>query len=153
MSAVYFVQSGTDGPIKIGTAVDVPARIALLQIGNAEPLCLLGAVEGGQREERGYHILLATHRIRGEWFRPHSDVLAMVGKPLPERSLIRTHADIIADASVARIADLTNVSIHTVAAWRKRDSIPGWHWLAFRDAGFATLEELAVAASASGPSA
>ena len=74
---VYFVQSGESGPIKIGVAVDVAARIAVLQTATPTPLELLGVVPRGGRElERLLHKELAEDRLTGEWFWPSEKVQA-----------------------------------------------------------------------------
>jgi hypothetical protein len=75
---VYFIQSGTDGPIKIGVAEDAKVRMRHMQTGCPEQLHLLGTHPGGQERERQYHAFLAEHRERGEWFRPTAEVLAAV---------------------------------------------------------------------------
>jgi hypothetical protein len=49
LSCVYFIQSGR--AIKIGYAANPLSRLAELQIGNPEPLVLLGAIPGGATEE------------------------------------------------------------------------------------------------------
>jgi hypothetical protein len=73
---VYFVQRGTDGPVKIGSAEDVGKRVRTLQTGSPERLRLLATVPGGSSLEGLIHERLGAHRIRGEWFRPHAAVLA-----------------------------------------------------------------------------
>jgi hypothetical protein len=65
---VYFARAGNDGPVKIGTATDVPARIAELQSGNHEVLSVVRLMDGGRRLEAWLHHHFARLRIRGEWF-------------------------------------------------------------------------------------
>lgn len=68
-ASVYFVQAVTGGPIKIGSAVVVEARVAALQVGSPYPLVVLGeAVGAGAPTERALHARLAKHRLHGEWF-------------------------------------------------------------------------------------
>jgi len=76
--SVYFIQAGDGGPIKIGVTTDVQDRLSTLQIGSALPLVLLLEVWGGIEQERGYHETFAEHRMRGEWFAPHEDLLAFI---------------------------------------------------------------------------
>lgn len=60
-----------------------------------------------------------------------------------------THADIVRKAGTPQeVADWRNVSIHTVRSWIARNSLPPDQWLAFAQAGHASLEELATAATA-----
>jgi hypothetical protein len=74
--AVYFIQRGEDGPIKIGETKSDPAdRLKALQIGSAERLRLLGHVRSKETE---VHARFSQHRISGEWFRPHQDILDFV---------------------------------------------------------------------------
>lgn len=68
--SVYFIQSGGDGPVKIGVcAQDIEARLASLQCGNPEPLRLLGSIEGSFQAEAALHRRYEARRLRGEWFR------------------------------------------------------------------------------------
>lgn len=75
VSSVYFIQAGASGPIKIGVSVDPISRMAQMQTGMPETLRLLAFIAGTRDDERKLHIKLAAHRIRGEWFHPHQDVL------------------------------------------------------------------------------
>lgn len=77
--AVYFVQVGARGPIKIGSARNVYYRFKDLQTANHQELRLLGAVvDWGVEEERALHARFAKHRVRGEWFRPDADLRAHI---------------------------------------------------------------------------
>lgn len=87
---VYFVQMGATGPIKIGTAVDMALRLSNLQVGNPEVLILIGTMSGGPIEERRLHDRFARHRIRGEWFRPATELIdfaATLRPGMPPRGL------------------------------------------------------------------
>lgn len=75
---VYFIQSGDDGPIKIGIADDPVTRLRHIQTGSPERLTLLGTLHGGQDREKVLHAYLAAFRHRGEWFKPCAEVLAVV---------------------------------------------------------------------------
>ncbi len=46
-----------------------------VRAGMPETLRLLAFIAGTRDDERKLHIKLAAHRIRGEWFHPHQDVL------------------------------------------------------------------------------
>lgn len=74
---VYFIQAAS-GPIKIGRAADARVRCAELQTGSHEELVLLATLKGGRVVERELHRRFAEHRIRGEWFHPHADILAHI---------------------------------------------------------------------------
>lgn len=61
---------------------------------------------------------------------------------------MKTHAQIIRGAGkVDDVALLCGVTIFAVKSWVQRDSIPGDKWATLAKAGYATLEELAEAAS------
>lgn len=92
---LYFIQEGEDGPIKIGIATDVSARLRGIQSGNPRPLRVLfgtfaghdgsrfalhqGAVverpEAARWLERRWHKSFAHLCLRGEWFAPGADLL------------------------------------------------------------------------------
>ena len=75
---IYFIQAGQDGPIKIGFSENPAQRFVKVQSDNPAECILLGVMAGDVATERELHAKLALHVIRGEWFRPASDVLAEV---------------------------------------------------------------------------
>lgn len=77
-SAVYFI--GCDQAIKIGVAKDVQRRFAAIQMCSPLPLRLLATVDGTRALERAYHTRFADHRLHGEWFAPHPDILAEIAR-------------------------------------------------------------------------
>jgi DNA-binding Xre family transcriptional regulator len=67
---IYFAQNPRTGHIKIGTTIDVEARLRTLasQHGRLE---LLGVIEGGRPFESALHLAFAAHVVPGmgrEWF-------------------------------------------------------------------------------------
>ena len=72
---VYFVQCGTDGPIKIGYTSDPAKRLSGLQVGSPEQLYMLGAVRARREVEGALHQALSKYRIGGEWFEPSAAIL------------------------------------------------------------------------------
>jgi len=74
---VYFIQS-SGGPIKIGSASDVAARLKSLQTGSADELTLLAMTEGGEFRERELHARFAADRLRGEWFAPSPELIRVI---------------------------------------------------------------------------
>jgi len=77
--SIYFIQCGTNGPIKIGyTNKDVKERLSQLQTACPYELKLLWVTDGDQEDEQKMHESLKHENIRGEWFRPGKDVLAAV---------------------------------------------------------------------------
>lgn len=75
--AVYFIRSASDDAVKIGTARNPAARLRALQIGSPRELTLLRLVEGAEAEERWLHQHFHGHRLRGEWFAFHADMLTV----------------------------------------------------------------------------
>lgn len=74
---VYFIQAAT-GQIKIGIAANPAARLRDLQVGSPVALSLLCECEGGRPQEREYHRRFAAHRLHGEWFAPHQEIIAEI---------------------------------------------------------------------------
>jgi len=74
---VYFIQAET-GQIKIGIARDLGVRLKTLRTMCPVGLAVLAATNGGQPAESGYHDCFAAHRLHGEWFEPHPDILAEI---------------------------------------------------------------------------
>lgn len=82
---VYFV-AGDVGGIKIGTAIDPQKRLTDLQCGSPIKLRILAVCDGGRGVEREYHARFSAHRLHGEWFDRHPDILAEIERlsPTPE---------------------------------------------------------------------
>lgn len=74
---VYFIQQGTDGPIKIGKADRPFQRLVELQTAHADELRLLGVLRGGLDLEAELQARFADGHIRGEWFR--ADTAGLLG--------------------------------------------------------------------------
>jgi hypothetical protein len=78
--AVYFIQSGDDGPIKIGlTTKPVCGRLAALQTASPYPLALLAVLwPDDPMDERSIHAHFRPLRMMGEWFRPEPPLLDFI---------------------------------------------------------------------------
>lgn len=85
--SLYFIRAGESGPVKIGVAGNVLSRLVSLQTAHYEPLHVIGEISEHGRIERTLHAAFAGDRIRGEWFRPSSGVLAAADGVMPERLL------------------------------------------------------------------
>ena len=72
---IYFIQAGDGGPIKIGLARDAHVRAKGLQTAHYETLRIIGIVEGDFETETRLHNLFANYRLRGEWFKPCTEIL------------------------------------------------------------------------------
>lgn len=77
-TSVYFIQAGVDGPIKIGISADPVNRMAQMQTGMPQTLRLLAFYPGTREDERNLHKKMAAFRVRGEWFHPCDEVLAVI---------------------------------------------------------------------------
>jgi hypothetical protein len=79
LADLYFIQSGECGPIKIGiTGMKIERRMKALQTAHPFKLRLLLLVKGEAMQETEYHARFADHRLEGEWFNPHPDILAEI---------------------------------------------------------------------------
>lgn len=74
---IYFIRAGEGGPVKIGRAVDVKARLRCLQTGHFDVLSVIRVIDGGKAEERWLHRRFSSLRIRAEWFRFHPEMLTV----------------------------------------------------------------------------
>ena len=77
---IYFISSGDDGPIKIGytNGDDIAGRMADLQVGNPEPLRLLGTKDGAYQEEQRIQKMFGKYRLRYEWFERDEEILVFI---------------------------------------------------------------------------
>ena len=83
-SFVYFIQEGTDGPIKIGTSENPRKRLKHLQTGHPKELVLMGAIDGDREKEFELHQKFDYLRLNGEWFKPDSDLLLTIAEACNE---------------------------------------------------------------------
>jgi len=72
----YFLQAGSDGPIKIGSTRNLVVRLRTLGAMSPIPLRLLGVMKGDHEED--CHVRLGAFRLRGEWFAPSETVKEFV---------------------------------------------------------------------------
>jgi T5orf172 domain len=112
---IYFVREGTDGHIKIGYAASVRKRLRTIQTGNPRPLTVLASVQGGYRHERFLQRRFKHLRIRGEWFRPDSELLHYIYSEDLLARLRREYEEhfpqpTVADAKVPMSGDSTDPS-------------------------------------------
>jgi hypothetical protein len=70
---IYVV--GFDNYLKIGFAKNVGKRLRTLQVGAPKALDVLLSVRGNMDHERFMHKRFAAHRLNGEWFAAHEDIL------------------------------------------------------------------------------
>lgn len=75
---VYFIQSGVDGPIKIGITNNITARFKALQTGSPVGLRLLTTLPGSSVLESTLHQRFSHLRLHGEWFSSTDELLGFV---------------------------------------------------------------------------
>jgi hypothetical protein len=73
--AVYLIQLGENGPVKIGRGNSPEQRLRELQTSSPIELRLLGTRPGGARAEAELHKQFSANRIRGEWFRFNDEMI------------------------------------------------------------------------------
>ena len=67
-SYVYAIRAMPDGPVKIGTTIDMYERLRHLQTGSHEELVVIWQEFGDAALERKLHSMFANFRKRYEWF-------------------------------------------------------------------------------------
>lgn len=125
--AVYFVQAGEGGPIKIGfTGGNVSERIADIQTGCPFPLIALGTIDGGEAEERELHLRFRDKRLSGEWFTPCDELLTLTASaaPLPRKATTKAAQFIESLGGNRAVAAICSVGVTAVSNWRSRGAIP-----------------------------
>lgn len=82
---VYFIRDGEDGPIKIGRTNNLAHRLGILQTGNPRTLTVLAVTRA--HAEKDLHYQFWDHRIRGEWFEPHPEIVGFAERVRREECL------------------------------------------------------------------
>lgn len=108
---VYFIQCGEF--IKIGTAIDVGARIRSIRASNPHPIEVLKVMPADDDLEKDLHKRFATSRHRGEWFKPSREL-----------------SDLIANVSVANLDKLVGKKSKWAKA-REENCAKGNHSLVY----------------------
>ena len=83
LGTIYFIEAGTNGPIKIGYTVHgkLNSRIKSLQCGNHEKLRVLGVMRGKtQADEHDLHDQFGHCHRHLEWFNPSDDLLLFIAE-------------------------------------------------------------------------
>jgi hypothetical protein len=134
--AVYFIQAGENGPIKIGYSEKVASRLVKMQVDNPARLAVLAVIDDGDVEvEGGFHVRFSAHALGGEWFAPAKDLLDLI-ETLPKFVRVRKSKFVPkanpqnifeAFGSVSKLAKaLGHKNVTTVDGWKRSGKIPGW---------------------------
>lgn len=75
---VYFIRSS--GYVKIGTAIDVRARMASIKASNPHPIEIICIIPACEDTERRLHERFKPLRHKGEWFKPDKAIDAFLKK-------------------------------------------------------------------------
>jgi hypothetical protein len=77
---IYFLQSPSDGNIKIGVSDNPYSRLRQLQTGSSSKghFCILLAMPGGKKREKDLHILFEKYHIVREWFFPSEEIMNFI---------------------------------------------------------------------------
>lgn len=134
--AVYFIQAGEDGPVKIGVAKNPEKRLPALQVNCVAKLRPLGVVNGDRETERSLHARFAASRVRGEWFGLSAELQEFTRHllPFPPRRPVfvppvgrqwTIDELITAAGGVSRLAEIAGVDHSSVSAsWRRTGRVP-----------------------------
>lgn len=70
------MQAG-NGPVKIGKAYNIQRRLKEAQTFNSEKIHCIGYFPGNFKIEKYLHVIFKKSHIRGEWFKPHPELINM----------------------------------------------------------------------------
>lgn len=99
---LYFILNPSLGIIKIGIADSVAARLKNLECACGVPLELMRVVKGGAEHEQNLHLAFDATRLKGEWFAPSAELLALADGTEEVAGFLRRHADAIAAVRARR---------------------------------------------------
>jgi hypothetical protein len=150
---VYFVQSGSGGPIKIGKTSGKPGnRLTGLRCGSAEELQLLGVIQDAPEIlEKELHKRFSTLRVRGEWFRPDVELLHFIAEhagpwvSTPKLPPVSVESDL--PQRLRRMLDARGCSISEAARLSEMEKMHVWRIFAGKNKnpGYLTLQRLVEA--------
>lgn len=82
---VYFIESGENGPIKIGllknnSPDDIKLKMSKIQMCNPFLMTLLCIIPGDRALEKYYHEKFSKFNIRGEWFARNEELILLISQ-------------------------------------------------------------------------
>jgi len=104
---LYFAAIVNGGPVKVGLSVSIYDRRAQLQSWCPYEIEVIAATKATKYEELAAHRIFQAHNLRGEWYHPHADILA-VAKRIDELGAL-TPEVIALGAELERLHDAGNV--------------------------------------------
>lgn len=75
---VHLEDLAHEGLIKIGYTTQIAKRVQSLNARGPRPIQIVALLTGSRALERALHRRFARHRMQGEWFRPHAEILDYV---------------------------------------------------------------------------
>jgi len=129
---VSFIQCRTaenrSGPIRIAATRSLVPQLQAAVANNPYLVYLLGVIVTDRPDvvERELHQRFAPHRIRGEWFRPHPDLLTLVQERAQRLAVpqLDPFDPALGHLSVEQLAETLRVSVPTIRRWVHAGAIP-----------------------------
>lgn len=127
--AVYFIQAGGNGPVKIGRTEDPENRLRYLQTAHYEELQIIRVIDGGAETEAWLHRHYSRWRVRGEWF-DYQDSMETISPPEespPEPCYgSPTLTEFLNSGRISRgdFAKRVGVSVEAVRLWERGERFP-----------------------------
>ena len=89
---IYVIKS--INAIKIGSSIDVRARLRQLRIGNPFGMTVIGVISGNRYKELEIHKSLQQYKIDGEWFQDCKPVRDKIKQLMPDMDNSDTDLDV-----------------------------------------------------------
>lgn len=133
---VYFIQCKSElGAIKIGWAQNVKKRLKALQTACPHELEVIAYYGPTYREaEIETHELFAKHRLRGEWFYPHDELLKFIREDCKDASdslvapavcvVAKNKAYVLWDQESETVLAVVGNEPKAIEMWREANRIP-----------------------------
>ena len=77
---IYFIQEEGNGLVKIGYSKNPEKRKNSLQTSCPKKLHIIKIIDGDYKRENCIHHRCSRFNVRGEWYRPHPDLLDYIEK-------------------------------------------------------------------------
>ena len=102
---VYFIQINDNGPIKIGRATNIKARLRYLQDATPKQLNLIHVIKhGGNKLEKELHHRFRKFNIKGEWFKPSKLILNYIKKSYTKPKPINIKEELHGEIRIEKMA-------------------------------------------------
>ena len=91
---IYFIRGKESGNIKIGYSTNPKQRKANLQTANYEELEFIGLMDGTIKDESKLKKIFLEFNIRGEWYRPVTEILNYIEQNKnPRKNIVSSLGD------------------------------------------------------------